>query len=164
MCHYLIYTEAAAPRCSVKKLFLEISQKSQENTCPRVSLLIKFQASGLYYSLVLYLHDIPCGYITLHVFTYLKVYVRLEVIVWRNIRLFSWRGKIWLFYIAVGYSFVFCFRLNVFTSKIWICCYLSRTRRGERGWVPWILKYPSSVLFFLSQNLWRNHVKVIPYL
>ena len=27
--------------CSVKKVFLEISQNSQENTCARVSLLIK---------------------------------------------------------------------------------------------------------------------------
>ena len=31
-------------RCSVKKLFREISQNSQENTCARVSLLIKLQA------------------------------------------------------------------------------------------------------------------------
>ena len=28
-------------RCSVKKVFLEISQNSQENTCARVSILIK---------------------------------------------------------------------------------------------------------------------------
>ena len=27
------YTEAVARRCSVKKVFLEIAQKSQENTC-----------------------------------------------------------------------------------------------------------------------------------
>ena len=31
------YTEAVARRCSVKKVFLEISQNSQENTCDRVS-------------------------------------------------------------------------------------------------------------------------------
>ena len=29
--------EAVAQRCSVKKVFLEISKNSQENTCPRVS-------------------------------------------------------------------------------------------------------------------------------
>ena len=29
--------------CSMKKVFLEISQNSQENTCARVSFLIKFQ-------------------------------------------------------------------------------------------------------------------------
>ena len=39
--------EAVARRCSVKKVFLEISQKSQENTYARVSFLIKLQASGL---------------------------------------------------------------------------------------------------------------------
>ena len=33
--------EAVAQRCSVKKVFLEISQTSQENTCVRVSFLIK---------------------------------------------------------------------------------------------------------------------------
>ena len=31
-------------RCSVKKVFLEILQNSQENTCARVSFLIKLQA------------------------------------------------------------------------------------------------------------------------
>ena len=34
-------TETVAHRCSLKKVFLEISQNSQENTCGRVSLLIK---------------------------------------------------------------------------------------------------------------------------
>ena len=32
-----------------KKVFLEISQNSQENTCARFSFLIKLQASGLFY-------------------------------------------------------------------------------------------------------------------
>ena len=34
--------EAVIQRCSVKKVFLEISQNSQENTCARVSFLINF--------------------------------------------------------------------------------------------------------------------------
>ena len=38
--------EVVVLRCSVKKLFLEISQNSQENTCARVSFLIKLQASA----------------------------------------------------------------------------------------------------------------------
>ena len=38
-------TEAVAQRCSVKKLFLEISQNSYQNTCVRISFLIKLQAS-----------------------------------------------------------------------------------------------------------------------
>ena len=36
--------EAVAQRCSVKKVLLEISQNSQENTCARVSFLIKLRA------------------------------------------------------------------------------------------------------------------------
>ena len=33
-------------RCSIKKLFLKISQSSQENTCSRVSFLINLQAEA----------------------------------------------------------------------------------------------------------------------
>ena len=36
--------------CSVKKVFLKISQILQENTCARVSFLIKLQASGTCFS------------------------------------------------------------------------------------------------------------------
>ena len=34
-------TEVVVRRCSVKQVFLEISQNSQENTCARVSFLTK---------------------------------------------------------------------------------------------------------------------------
>ena len=37
-------SEVVVRRCSVKKMFLEISQNSQENTCVRDSFLIKLQA------------------------------------------------------------------------------------------------------------------------
>ena len=37
-------SEAVVRRCSIKKVFLEILQNSQENTCARDSLLIKLQA------------------------------------------------------------------------------------------------------------------------
>ena len=37
---------AVVQRISVKKVFLEISQNSQENTCARVFFLIKLLASG----------------------------------------------------------------------------------------------------------------------
>ena len=40
---FLKRTEADARRCSVKKVFFEISQNSQENTCARASFLIKLQ-------------------------------------------------------------------------------------------------------------------------
>ena len=36
--------EAVTQKCSVKKVFLKISQNSQENTCVRASFLIKFQS------------------------------------------------------------------------------------------------------------------------
>ena len=42
--YYIFYPEAVVQRCSVKKVFLEVSQNSQENTCARVSFLIKLQA------------------------------------------------------------------------------------------------------------------------
>ena len=37
------YSEAVVRRCSIKKVFLEVSQNSQENTCVRDSFLIKLQ-------------------------------------------------------------------------------------------------------------------------
>ena len=41
------HIEAATGGVLYKKVFLEISQNSQENTCARVSFLIKLQASSL---------------------------------------------------------------------------------------------------------------------
>ena len=38
--------EAATRTCSVKKMFLKISQNSQENKCARVSFLIELQTSA----------------------------------------------------------------------------------------------------------------------
>ena len=43
--------EAVVQRCYVKKVLLEISQNSQENTCARVSFLIKLQTWGLFYKI-----------------------------------------------------------------------------------------------------------------
>ena len=40
------HEEAVVQMCSVKKVSLEISQNSKENTCIRVSFLIKLQAWG----------------------------------------------------------------------------------------------------------------------
>ena len=37
-------TEAVTRRCSAKKMFVKVLQNSQENTCTRVSFLIKLQA------------------------------------------------------------------------------------------------------------------------
>ena len=47
---YLIFVilkgTGSRPRCSVKKVFLEILPNSQESTCARVSFLMKLQASA----------------------------------------------------------------------------------------------------------------------
>ena len=40
------HLEAVVHRCSVKNMFLEISQNSKENSCARVSFLIKLQPKG----------------------------------------------------------------------------------------------------------------------
>ena len=39
------WSETVTQICSVKKLFLEMLKNSQENTCARVSLLIKLQVA-----------------------------------------------------------------------------------------------------------------------
>ena len=44
---FLGFIEEVVPICSVNKVFLKISQDSQENNCDRVSFLIKLQDSGL---------------------------------------------------------------------------------------------------------------------
>ena len=41
-------TESVSQRCSVKELFLEISQNLQENTCAKVSFLTKLQAGACF--------------------------------------------------------------------------------------------------------------------
>ena len=43
----MIYSEAATGGFFIKKVFFEILQNSHENTCARVSFLIKSQASAL---------------------------------------------------------------------------------------------------------------------
>ena len=43
LAYFRFDTEAVVQRCFVKKVFLEISQNSQENTCARVSFSIKLQ-------------------------------------------------------------------------------------------------------------------------
>ena len=41
------FSETVVQTCSVKKVFLEILQNSQENACARVFILIKLQAWAL---------------------------------------------------------------------------------------------------------------------
>ena len=50
---WFTYSEAATGDVLSKKMFLKISQNSQENTCARVSFLIKLQAFTEYWWLLL---------------------------------------------------------------------------------------------------------------
>ena len=43
------FVEAVVQTCFVKKVFLKVSQNSQEKTCTRVSFLVKLQASACYF-------------------------------------------------------------------------------------------------------------------
>ena len=45
---FLLFKETVTQGCSVKKMFLEISQNLQENTSVSVSFLTKLQALGLF--------------------------------------------------------------------------------------------------------------------
>ena len=47
LCSFVFY-RSSHRRCSIKKVFLKISQSSQENTCPRASFLITLQAWGVF--------------------------------------------------------------------------------------------------------------------
>ena len=54
---------------------------------------------------------IPC--LIKRVVSHFNAHMKLDVIVWRNMSLFSWRNKTWFFSIAAGYIWlVFCFRLK----------------------------------------------------
>ena len=41
-------SESVVQKCSVKKVFLEISQNSQDNICARVSFLIKLEGTSVF--------------------------------------------------------------------------------------------------------------------
>ena len=49
---FVFSSEAVVRKCSVKKVFLEISQNSQKITCATVSFLVKLQAWGLQFYLL----------------------------------------------------------------------------------------------------------------
>ena len=53
--------EVVVQGCSVTQVFLEISQKSHENTCARVSFLITLQTSGLKFQRTLFTQNTSGG-------------------------------------------------------------------------------------------------------
>ena len=59
--------KAVTHRCSVKKVFLEISQNSQENNCARVSILVKLQPWGC---------EFPVNFAQFLITPFLKEYIR----------------------------------------------------------------------------------------
>ena len=68
-----LHPEAVAWRCFTKKVFLEILQNSQENTCARDSLLIKLQAETFNFPNKKTLAQVfPCGFckISNNIFSY----------------------------------------------------------------------------------------------
>ena len=42
------FSKAVAQRCSVKKVFLEISQNSHENTCPRLPFKRRYSGKNIF--------------------------------------------------------------------------------------------------------------------
>ena len=92
--------EAAATRGVLCKIvLLEISQNSQENTCARVSFLIKFQVWGPHY----YLKS---------VFSEL-----IESNLMKNIPLIKKKFFLFLLVITIPSNFKKCCRTNIFTCK-----------------------------------------------
>ena len=49
MCQVKLKTEAVTQRCSVKKVFFEISQNAQENTCARVNFIKKETSAQVFF-------------------------------------------------------------------------------------------------------------------
>ena len=58
----MLVSEAATGGVCQKKVFLEISQNSQENNCARVSFLIKLQALQLYLKKRLWCRYFPVNF------------------------------------------------------------------------------------------------------
>ena len=84
---------------------------------------------------------------------YSNVHTKLKVIVWRNMRLFAWRDNI---YIVAGSIW---FETKYFYKEDSNLLLLLGSGLGQE-----ILICPSRFCFLLTENLWRNLAKVIPYL
>ena len=64
-------TEAVIQRCSVKKVLLEISQNSQENTCVRISFFNK--AASLLFIILIFTLSFYSSIIILFTFTFFNI-------------------------------------------------------------------------------------------
>ena len=63
--------------------------------------------------------------------TYFNVYTKIEVTIWRKMKLFD-------FFQAENSWFVFRFRANIFAGKIWNLLLILRCEATE-GWGPWTM-------------------------
>ena len=102
-CFSLFVASAVAQTCSVKKLFLEIFENSQENTCARVSCLMKLHAlfkKILWYRcfLVNYVKFLRTSFLTEHLW-WLLLCCQLTILTGKNyknssiqefVKLYSW--------------------------------------------------------------------------
>ena len=86
--HFSINVEASVQACSLKKIFLEISQNSQENTCARFSFLIKLQASRIIY---LYLYLYLYIYIYIYLSIYIYIYISISISIYIHIYIYIYR-------------------------------------------------------------------------
>ena len=95
----LMMTEAVVRRCSVKKVFLEISQNSQENTrARRISFLIKFLKIRLFFKNKTLARVFSCEFceISKNTFYYRTPLVAASVMIKHAFRLIT--GFSYLFY------------------------------------------------------------------
>ena len=107
--------KAVVWRCSVKKVFLEISQNSRENTCARVSFLVAGLRQALTENLRWLLLTVEnllktCSYVFKSLTSFLFNVSRLNRIAQQNISLFS--NQIYL----LNDVFIQYFRFNIFAS------------------------------------------------
>ena len=81
-----------------------------------------------------------------------NVLILQKFIVWRNIRLFPWRNKIWFFlWYPKVFDLLLGFRLNIFTSKIQSFL-LSLGFKGPGGPESWYVKLQYSVDYFAADE------------
>ena len=99
------------------------------------------------------------------VIIYFKVYTKLEVIVWMNMRLFLARKNLIFFIVGKSTWYNFCFGLNIFTNKISNLLLPLRTERlcamnldipTIKGWTT--TKYWNQIYRGRFMNPATNHV------
>ena len=88
----ILTLEAVVRVCSVEKVFLEISQNSQENTCARGSFLIKLQASGHVTKKESLAQALSCEFCEISKNTFPTEHTRITAFVTLLLLFFLWRS------------------------------------------------------------------------